>query len=58
MALYEAYVNGESTQKMKKITEVLLGKRYSLSSISCYSEELAPLNSIESKATEKLAVVN
>jgi len=58
MALYEAYVNGESTQKMKKITEVLLGKGYSLSSISRYSEKLATLHSMESKATEKLAVVN
>jgi len=29
MALYEAYVNGVSTRKMKKIAEVLLGKGFS-----------------------------
>jgi len=40
MALYEAYVNGVSTRKMKKITEVLLGKGFSSSSISRYAEEL------------------
>jgi len=54
MALYEAYVNGVSTRKMKKITEVLLGKGFSSSSISRYADELAPVHSMESKATEKL----
>ena len=54
MALYEAYVNGVSTRKMKKITEVLLGKGFSSSSISRYADDLAPVHSMESKATEKL----
>jgi transposase-like protein len=58
MALYEAYVNGVSTRKMKKITEVLLGKGFSSSSISWYAEELTPLHSMESEASEILAVVN
>jgi len=45
IALAEAYVNGVSTRKMKKITEELLGKEFSSMTISRYAEELdAELN--------------
>jgi len=40
IALAEAYVNGVSTRKMKKVTEELLGKEFSSMTISRYAEEL------------------
>ena len=39
-ALAEAYVQGVSTRKMKKVTEQLLGKEFSAATISRYSEQL------------------
>lgn len=39
-ALSEAYVQGVSTRKMKKVTEDLLGKAFSSSSISKFSRQL------------------
>jgi len=39
-ALAEAYVQGVSTRKMKKVTERLLGKEFSASTISRFSEQL------------------
>jgi len=40
LSLVEAYVNGVSTRKMKKITEELVGKDFSSMSISRYASEL------------------
>ena len=39
-ALAEAYVQGVSTRKMAKVTEQLLGKEFSASTISRFSEQL------------------
>lgn len=39
-ALAEAYVQGVSTRKMAKVTERLLGKAFSASTISRFSEQL------------------
>jgi transposase-like protein len=39
-ALAEAYVQGVSTRKMKKVTEQLLGKEFSASTISKFSQQL------------------
>lgn len=39
-ALSEAYVQGVSTRKMKQVTEQLLGKEFSSSTISKFSEQL------------------
>jgi len=39
-ALAEAYVQGVSTRKMKKVTEQLLGKEFSATTISRFSEQL------------------
>ena len=39
-ALAEAYVQGVSTRKMKKVTERLLGKEFSATTISRFSEQL------------------
>ena len=39
-ALAEAYVQGVSTRKMKKVTEQLLGKEFSATTISRFSQQL------------------
>ena len=40
LALAEAYLQGVSTRKMKKLTEELLGREFSSATISRYAEEL------------------